>query len=175
MLEFEEILRDDLVKFWREDLDERETDGKNRSPMIDSVNRRVQVPLGSPYCIAGLLVRGVERLCTTHRLTNPVVMTGGTQFFWNKAPIVIKGLNRRARRGDIGIMQSIANPIQGHAFGFTEDELNGIFKTIEYNTNEAGSRDGIGVFERVRRRDMSGSMKYRGTVDVVAWILTANR
>jgi hypothetical protein len=175
MDEFDSILRADLVKFWREDLSQRETDGKNRSPMIDAINKRLHVPLGSPYCIGALLVRGVERLCTVHKLKNPVVMTGGSQLFYASAPSMFKGPFKLCRKGDIGIMQSIATPTQGHAFGFTEDENLGKFKTIEYNTNGVGSRDGDGVYELVRSRAGTMTKKWRGSVDVVAWIISANK
>lgn len=170
----EQLLRDELVALWEADLGQRETDGSNRSPMIDSINKRLGIDMGLPYCIGGLLVRGVEVLCTKHQLKNPVTMTAGTQKFWGRAPEKFKKLKgNKAKKGDIGILVSTTNPSQGHAFGFREDETH-VQQTIEYNTNLAGSRDGGGVYRLERTANGTISKKYRGSVDVIAWILSVN-
>jgi hypothetical protein len=39
----------------------------------------------------------------------------------------------------------------GHA-GIVVDNINSLLETIEGNTNDNGSREGIGVFRRTRRR-----------------------
>jgi lysozyme len=168
-------LRDELVDLWRKDLGQRETNGKNRSPMIDAINERLGVAKGSPYCIGGLLVRGVEVLCKKHGLKNPVTMTAGTQNFYNKAPAKYKHAKGvHAKKGDIGILVNKDDAGHGHAFGFREEQVTADQRTIEYNTNGAGSRDGDGVFE-LERTDLGTLTKtYRGSVDVIQWIMDAN-
>lgn len=172
----EAYLRDLLVGLWLKDQGQRETAGKNRSPMIDAVNKRLHVPMGSPYCIGSLLVRGVEPLCTRLALKNPVIMTAGTQDFWNRSPVKyrkIKGV--MAERGDIGILVTIDDPVHGHAFGLAKTQTDVKHQsTIEYNTNPGGSRDGDGVFQLIRSQDGTSTKRYRGAVDVVQWILDAN-
>lgn len=170
----EQELRNELVALVEVDLGERETDGPNRSKMIDRINKRLGVPLGSPYCIGGLLVRAVEVLCTKHGFVNPVVMTAGTQKFWRKAPEKFKKLKgNKAKKGDIGILVNKDDPGHGHAFMFREDETN-VQLTIEYNTNGAGSRNGDGVYRLQRSSEGTITKTYRGSVDVIAWILSVN-
>lgn len=55
--------------------------------------------------------------------------------------------------GDLVIFQHYENgkpQWQGHAAIVSEVFPNGTFKTVEGNTNEAGGREGIGVFEKTR-------------------------
>jgi len=170
----EQYLRDKLVAILMKDLGLRETHGKNRSPIIDAVNTRLHVPLGSPYCIGALLVRGVETLCTLEKLVNPVVMTAGTQKFWFRAPEKFKKFKgNKAKKGDIGILVNKSDENYGHAFMFREDETN-VQKTCEYNTSPAGSRDGDGFYCLDRNANGTISKTYRGSVDVIAWILSVN-
>jgi hypothetical protein len=131
--------------------------------------------MGSPYCIAGLLVEGVEVLCKMQHLKNPVPMVAGTQTFYRLAPEKYrkpKGVS--AEKGDICILQNKADKSHGHAYGLTENDRNTNQKTIEYNTNKAGSRDGDGVFELERTQDGTLSKAYLGAVDVVRWVMDAN-
>jgi hypothetical protein len=170
----EQELRNELVALCEADLAQREDKGPNRSEMIDAINKRLGVPLGSPYCIGGLLVRAVEVLCTRHDFVNPVVMTAGTQKFWRNAPEKFKKLKgNKAKKGDIGILVNKNDAAHGHAFMFREDETN-VQLTIEYNTNGAGSRNGDGVYRLQRTAEGTISKTYRGSIDVVAWILSVN-
>jgi hypothetical protein len=164
-------LRDELIQLWLADLNQHETGGANRSPMIDNINRRLHVPLGSPYCIGGLLVRGVEVLCTKNKLINPVVMSAGTQDFWQSTPTKFK--RNIPLKGDICILQNRTDSSHGHAYGITTVK-DGKHLTVEYNTNKAGSRDGDGVYELTRTDKGSLTKKYLGAVDVISWILTVN-
>jgi hypothetical protein len=173
----ENLLRNELVALWRADLGQREDQGANRSVMIDAINKRLGVPMGSPYCIGGVLVRGVEQLCKKHNLKNPVTMVAGTQDFWfsakKLAPSCIYEKGARALKGDICILVNRQDHSHGHAYGLTEDE-GAKQMTIEYNTNLAGSRNGDGVYELTRTQDGTATKEYRGAVDVVHWILSVN-
>jgi len=172
----DEYLRTYLLNLWTEDLDEREVNGQNRSPMIDAVNKRLGVPMGSPYCIGGLLVRGVEAMCTQLELKNPVTMTAGTQKFWARAPMKYKKLKGdKPRKADICIQRNRDDKNHGHAYGLTADQKDLYQATIEYNTNMAGSRDGQGVYNLKRTQDGDSKKEYLGAVDVVRWILEANQ
>ena len=170
----ETVLRESLVHFWELDLGQREDQGKNRSLMIDHINFKLGVPMGSPYCIGGLLVQGVEPLCFMYHLKNPIPMTASTQEFWRNAPArFLRPNGKPGKKGDICIMQNKAAKNYGHAYGLTEDEGRDQ-KTIDYNTNLGGSRDGDGVFELVRNQGGTATKTYLGAVDVVAWIMEAN-
>ncbi len=171
----ESFLRTKLLAKWMRDVGQSETGGANRSPMIDAINRAMS-ELGDPYCISGLLYRGVREICQEYDLANPVVMTPSTQEFFDKTPSKYKtpkgGL---AKKADIGIMKSRSNSSQGHAYGLREDEVKGKDQqTVEYNTNTAGSRDGEGVHSKTRTQDGDILKVYRGSVDVVRWIMDVN-
>lgn len=174
----EQRLRDRIVTLWQSDLDQYETKGSNRSPMIDEVNTHVSgAYLGAPYCIAGLVYRGIMAICKEEGLKMPSWMnTASTQSFYNSAPDkykISKDSPNKAKKGDIGIQQRYSNPDQGHAYGFRADE-NYSQLTIEYNTDPGGSRNGDGVYERTRSRSGDAEKKYRGSVDVIKAILEAN-
>ncbi len=171
----EKELREQLVKLWMEDYGQRETHGKNRSPLIDQINKEIGMGAssGAPYCIAGLLVRGVKRLCAIQGLRNPVYMTASTQSFWNHAPEKYRYIGPAPKLAMIGILQNRANGSQGHGFGIREYSLNK-YLTIEYNTNKAGSRDGDGVWTLTRYEAGTASKRMRGFVDVVRMIIDAN-
>lgn len=173
----EALLRRELVRLWRRDVGARETNGNNRSTLIDSINKAIPgAYLGAPYCISGLLHRGVNELCKLYNLKNPVTQTPSTQEFYDRAPAKFRhAIGEEALMADIGIEQSRENSSTGHAYGHTEDEIEGTLKkTIEYNTNDAGGRDGDGVYEKTRSQNGDSKKRYRGCVDVVSWILSAN-
>lgn len=172
----EALLRDYLVYLWLKDQGQRETHGKNRSPMINAVNKRLHVPQGSPYCIGALLVRGVEVLCTKHSLRNPVIMTAGTQNFWWKTPVKYRReKGELGQKADIGILVNKSDPAHGHAYGLAKAQTDSKLQaTIEYNTSPAGSRDGDGVYQLIRSQDGTGTKTYRGCVDVIQWICDVN-
>ena len=172
------FLRNELIKLVAKDIGQRETTGKNRSPLIDMINSSCPgAYIGAPYCISGLLVRGVKKLCNTYGLANPVKMTASTQEFYDATPAKFKhAKGSLGHKGDIGIQQSKSNPDTGHAYILEEDEAStsGLQHTIEYNTDGSGGRDGDGVYRRTRSQSGDLLKRYRGSVDVIAWILSAN-
>lgn len=163
--------REELLKLWQADRDQREVNGPNRSPMIDAINKRLGVALGSPYCIGGLLVRGVEVLCKKYGLKNPVDMDASTQDFWQA---MVKYHKLVGERGDIAIMRQYADAGRGHAWGVDHRIDDKHYQSIEYNTGDDGGRDGDGVYSHNRSTDGDGSKKHLGFVDVVQCIADAN-
>lgn len=91
--------------------------------------------------------------------SNPMIKTAGVLNHWNRAKE--KGIARILAKDAIA-NPSLIKPGQifviaigskglGHSGLVTEVLADGRFKTIEGNSNDGGSRDGIGVFERVRK------------------------
>lgn len=174
----ESELRDGLLKIWRKDVGLREDKGQNRSEFCDAVCKHFGYSMGQPYCIGGLLYRAGQFL-KEHNLKNPLPKTMSTQGFYNLAPERYrKAKGVKALHADICIQQTIKDPNRGHAYALIEDEKD-IHKpthTVEYNTNYSGSRDGGGVMElNIRSQDGDKSKKYRGAVNIVQWILDANK
>lgn len=164
-----------LVQLCTEDDGIRETDGKNRSPLIDQINSEIGADLGSPYCLAGIIVRGCMRLCKEFGLQLPKEMkTPGTQYFWATAPSKYKILPpAKAKLGTVGILKNRSNDGKGHAFLNITDEKK-VQKTFEYNTNPEGSRDGDGGYYGARNSQGTPTKEYLGSVDVIQWILDSN-
>lgn len=171
----EDYLRTKLVAYWNHDVGQEETHGRNRSPMIDYVNKITGAGNGAPYCIGGLLVRGVRQMCIDLGLKCPVPIIAGTQSFWAKSANYrkAKGSGKLAKLGDIGILRNKGDKSHGHAFGFDKPETEKQY-TVEYNTDGSGSRDGQGVWKLVRTQSGTATKDYLGSVDVVAWIMDAN-
>lgn len=167
------IMRDELVELWMKDVGEKETHGKNRSPLIDSICKFFGLPPGQPYCIGGLLYRTHQYL-ESKGLKNPLPKTMSTQSFYNSAPgkyKKIKGI--KASKADICIQRKRSDHNLGHAYALTEDEGVEQF-TVEYNTDLNGGRDGDGVATHIRSQLGDLSKEYRGAVDIVQWIMDHN-
>lgn len=167
----EDLLRSELVTMWTMWEGKKETDGKNLAPWINPMPKYFGVPMGSPYCIMGLLYYGVKPLCEKYKLKNPVPMTASTQDFFNRSSHKVAS---SVKKGDIGILVNRNDSSHGHAFGILEDGVVS-FKTIEFNTDPSGGRDGDGVYKRTRTSNGDTSKKYRGSIDVVKWIMEYNK
>lgn len=170
-------LQAEIVDLWLKDVGQREEWGNNRGVMEDEINRVIGsgAKSAAPYCIAGLVVRGVIALCAKHNLVMPKGMkTAGTQAFYRSCPTEFKHpKGKKLKKSFIGILQNKADKGKGHAYGLTEDETDKQ-DTIEYNTNVAGSRDGDGTYRSRRSQSGTSSKVYLGGVDVIGWLLSAN-
>lgn len=169
-------LRNMMVKCAAEDIGQRETHGKNRSPFIDEIAKKCGVPLGSPWCAGWVSVRVVRRACIALGLVNPFGLTYSSQACYTKVPSKyrLRG-DQKAKRGDLGIQQLYNDPTHGHVYMVAEDQVQPkTHKTIEGNTNGLGSRDGDGVYRQLRSTDGTATKKFRGFVDVAQWIVDMN-
>lgn len=167
-------IRNELVQLWAKDIGELESGGKNRSPMIDEINKTIPGSyLGAPYCIAGLLHRGVNAICKKYDLQNPVKQTPSTQKFFDV--MQERGFYKpHGEPGDIAIMQNRKDSGKGHAWGVEKRTGLQTYDSIEYNTDVAGDRDGDGVHRQQRDDDGDSSKRLRGFIDVVDCIADAN-
>lgn len=169
------LLRGKFVRAWQARLNERETNGKNRSPYIDTVCKFFGLPPGQPYCIGGLLYE-VDKALEGTNFHNPLPHTMSTQDFYNRTPNRYrKPKGMYPNRGDICIQVSRNDPYRGHAYGLIEDQIGAGQKTIEFNTDGSGGRDGDGVYVRSRTQDGDNAKEYRGAVDIVQWIIDYNK
>lgn len=132
--------------------------GSNRGPQVD---KYIASAGGDPaghlaWCVAFMFFC-VEQAAKKLGRSNPMIQTLGVLDHWNQAGI--KGIPRlktdRAthnptlvRPGQIFVIDTGGG--RGHS-GFVERAEGGKLITIEGNTNNDGSRDGIGVFRRSGR------------------------
>lgn len=171
-------IRKRFVALFSEDIGQRETNGKNRSPLIDMINKMVKgAYIGAPYCMSAIVARAIMRLCKELGWEMPDWMnTASTQSFYNNCPQkyrIPKG--SLPKMGDIGIMQSYSNAGSGHAYMLEEDEKGSSQKTIEANTDGSGGRDGDGWYQRKRTQNGDLTKKYRGSVDVIQALIDHNK
>jgi hypothetical protein len=162
-----------MVALARRDKALRETEGHNRHPTIDAINKWIKVPRGSAYCLSALIKQCAQALCDHFEIRNPIPKEPSTQRFWQKVPDKYRVAIGKAKKGDWGFMRNRAQPALGHAFIFTEDETH-IQQTFEYNTNKAGASDGEGCHELVRTKEGSSRLEYLGAVNVIQWIIDEN-
>lgn len=157
----------------------RETDGKNRSPRIDSFNKRVGAPMGSPYCASAAWC-AIDDACKELGLKNPVPPTAWSQSFRKTSFVPKKYIRQQgetAKIGDAAIFQVIGNPGSGHYATVSEDQrVQPKFVTLEYNTDGSGSRDGDGAYGMVRSTiGPAGNKVFLCFTDIPQWVVDHNK
>jgi peptidoglycan hydrolase-like protein with peptidoglycan-binding domain len=126
----------------------REVDGPNRSVFIDACNRRLGVPLGSPWCMS-FVQEVFLRAANVLGVPDPLQPnTAGVLDLWHRVPQSWKLPNTEGGRGDIMIMDFGGG--KGHT-GIVLGYEAGYYLTIEGNTNDEGSRDGDLVARKRRK------------------------
>ena len=83
-------------------------------------------------------------------ITNPLPVTGYCPYLWSWAA-KNKKLVPKPSRGDIFLLMDADGPYGAHHTGLVTGATEGQVQTIEGNTNDDGSDDGIGVFIRSRK------------------------
>jgi hypothetical protein len=133
--------------------------GSNRGPRVDTYLRSVGLEPGAgsfAWC-AAFVYFCFNEASQKRRRRNPLVRTAGVLEHWNRAEQRgarrIKGADALARPelikpGQIFVMDFGRGA--GHT-GVVRGLRDGKLITIEGNTNDGGSREGIGVFERTGR------------------------
>lgn len=134
--------------------------GSNRGPVVDEYLRSTGLDPadGSFAWCAAFLYWCFGQACRGNE-ANPLIRTAGVLKHWNRA--VRKGIRKvtaaealdnpaLVRPGFIFVIDSGGG--FGH-MGLVESVQDGIMATLEGNTNDAGGREGVGVFRRERRPD----------------------
>jgi hypothetical protein len=133
--------------------------GSNRGPQVDEYVRSVGLDPAdaNPWC-AAFVYFCFDQAAQKLNERNPVIKTGAVLEHWKLAGT--QGVTRVLQR------DAVANPAlvqPGHIFilatggghghtGLVDEVQGGKLVTIEGNTNEGGSREGIGVFRRTSRK-----------------------
>ncbi len=146
--------------------------GSNRGPEVDKFVKSVGLnPAGRfPWC-AAFIYYCFDQAAKQLGIANPVVRTAGVLDHWNRAAAQkVPRITSARAQGD----PTLVKP--GHLFimdygggsghtGIVERVIGGKLVTIEGNTNNGGSREGIGVFRREQRKIASinkGFIDYTG-------------
>jgi hypothetical protein len=143
-----------MLRVAREQIGVREVGGPNRGPEVEKYLARVGLGPGFPWC-AAFVYWCFDEAALHSTVPNPLPKTAGVLDHWNKAPDHVK-LPPSAAADDLRNINpgTIFCIDHGHGHGHTgivmSAEGEGL-KTVEGNTNVAGSREGDGVYYRTRR------------------------
>jgi hypothetical protein len=127
--------------------------GSNRGPEVDKYHDAAGSPHGAAWCMAFIFFC-FKQTCINLGRQNPAIRTGGVLDHWNRATC------KKILATDASVNTSLVLPGQifiistggGHGHtGFIEKIEGGLLTTIEGNTNNNGSREGVGVFRRKAR------------------------
>jgi len=134
----------------------REDRGRpNRGPQVDQYLARVGVDpaTGSPWC-AAFAYWCFDEAARQLGVSNPCVKTAGVLSHWTRAPLAARVPAEAAfddprliRPGALFIVDHGSG--RGHT-GIVVKVLTGEIATIEGNTNQRGSREGDGVYQKTR-------------------------
>lgn len=132
--------------------------GSNKGARVVEYQARVGIPRGGePWC-AAFVYFCFDEAAKALGVANPVVQTAGVLDHWNKArpSRKIKTINQEQALDDPSLVKPGMIFIistgggNGHT-GLIESVSGNSLITIEGNTNDGGSREGIGVFRRSGR------------------------
>ncbi|MBL8008135.1 MAG: CHAP domain-containing protein [Ignavibacteria bacterium] len=127
--------------------------GSNGGPEVDEYLASVGLGSGFFWCMA-FVYWCFNKSSKQLGINNPAVKTAGVIDHWNRTKgkriTFADAVNNpsKIKPGQIFIMSYGGGT--GHT-GIVESVSGGFINTIEGNTNEAGSRNGIGVFKRQRK------------------------
>ncbi len=130
-----------------------EPPGSNKGPMVDQYLASVGLPPGLFWC-AAFVYWVFDKAAATSGKKNPLVKTGHVMTHWNKTTgkkiTMDEAMNKPSliKPGHIFIMNTGGS--SGHT-GIVEKVEGGFVHTIEGNSNNVGSRNGIGVFRLQRK------------------------
>jgi hypothetical protein len=128
--------------------------GSNRGPEVEKYLRSVGLGGGYAWCMA-FIYWVFDDVCKAEGIPHPLVKTGGVLNQWNQTTqtkiLVENAVNNPSliKPGAIFIINHGGG--FGHA-GIVEEVNGGILKTIEGNTNNNQSREGVGVFRLNTRK-----------------------
>lgn len=129
--------------------------GNNRGDFVDSINKEIHNPEGSPWCAAfvGHCLSQIEK---RYGVKTNIFVSGHVLTMWNKTEKHFK--YPYPLIGHI-VCWKQSGTTNGHTGIVTEvDEKMEWFKSIEGNTSSnVDDREGQGVYEKVHRMDTSGS------------------
>lgn len=134
--------------------------GSNRGARVEEYQRRVgSWAVGQPWCMS-FVYWCFDEAAKRASVANRVPKTAGVINAWNLTQNLggpVRAVPVREALEDLSLVKPgmafflRTSGAHGHT-GLVVANLNGLLETIEGNTNNGGSREGIGVFRRSRRR-----------------------
>lgn len=135
--------------------------GSNSGYSVEQYLKSVGLGKGYSWC-AAFLYWCFNKAAIELGLKNPLVQTGGVMEHWRRAPARVKITASQAlqdpsliKPGLIGILLLDKHTGAGHTF-LVENRKGQSLITIEGNSSNTGSREGIGVFRLTKRKLTDG-------------------
>ena len=137
------------------DQDVREEGGENRGSRIAEYRANCEPPIPDPVPWCALFIQYItDVVCRTLRERNPldsVKLEAYVQSYYDWAAAEGKIVTAGAAvPGDLALFNFRGERFDHIGIVLAPPDESGVFRTIEGNTNEAGSREGDGVFEKSR-------------------------
>lgn len=136
--------------------------GYNSGPEVEMFQKAVDGKATQESWCMAYVQYCIKKVCAQVGIKEPLYSSEGCLDVWNHTADAYK--NHVGGPGQIVIFQH-GDTIHGHT-GICEDAGKIYIHTIEGNTNSAGSREGDGVYEKVRTLAGSPSLKTKGFIDV---------
>lgn len=147
------LLSTEAIKIAISQIGVRESGGPNCGPEVEKYLQSIGLGKGYPWCMA-FVYWCFNEASKNLNIINPLVKTGGVLNGWNKATCT-KVISKASK-----LDPTLVKP--GHIFindhgkgyghtGIVKEVSGGFISTIEGNTNNNHSREGIGVFELTRK------------------------
>ncbi|MBB6306296.1 peptidoglycan-binding protein [Xanthobacter tagetidis] len=149
-----------VIEIAEGEIDVREVPpGSNRGPQVEAYLSSVGLKGGNPWCMA-FVHWCFAGAAGALGVPNRVPATGHVRTSWQQTGKIASGVRvvtaQEAARDPSLVTAGMVFFLgldggTGHA-GIVAANVNGLLSTIEGNTNDGGSREGIGVFRRVGRK-----------------------
>lgn len=129
----------------------REHGGRNRGPQIERWLAKVHLDPGQPWC-AAFVCSMLDEAAAGLKMPNPLPMVGSVAKLWSRSPEHMR--SGRVSRGAVFVHFKDKQNRHGHGHcGFVLGVDGNHAMTVEGNTDDAGGRDGDGVWYSRRPLD----------------------
>jgi hypothetical protein len=128
--------------------------GSNSGPEVEKYLASVGLPKGNPWCMA-FVYYCFNEASKSLFIKNPLVKTGGCLHHWNSTTTKKITASQAKNNPSLIVPGSIFIMDHGSGLGHTgivTNVVGGYVTTIEGNTNNTNSREGIGVFLLTNRK-----------------------
>lgn len=138
----------------------QETTGANRGPVIDTIAKALNVPLGVSWCaqfVTWILMRayGMDKSTLRKKLGFDSPWYCDSTKDWRAQAMRHGMMTDSPTSGDLFILLNESGEAHHIGFVVTPPDATGRFQTNEGNTNSGGSVNGDGVYNRTRTASAS--------------------
>jgi hypothetical protein len=146
-----------LQAIYTSQLGVRELTGNNDGVTVETYLRSVGLTKGNPWCAAFVKWSFLQA-----GYSPPITGWSPTAFNENNVVYNGKRILKQPQAGDVGVLWFPRLQRIAHTYFYDYGINSSVYSSVEGNTNEAGSREGDGVYRKKR--------SYRATYRISRWI-----